>query len=193
MGDKGRPGSTCERRLQHGLESHGIREARPRRRGGHSMGDKGRPGPRASDASNTASKATEFEKRALARLGEEAETVVDPAVRRDLRSIPGRQSLDVRLRGQRSPAARHVVGRLPGAVLHLDRKGGRTARTREAVRRIERNGVERLEYPRAGRTHQAPKAVSGSAVGDGGDHGEGSPPGEGGVRAPACAGASMAG
>ena len=44
------------------------------------MGDKGRPGPRASDASNTASKATAFEKRALARLGEEAETVVDPAV-----------------------------------------------------------------------------------------------------------------
>ena len=44
------------------------------------MGDKGRPNPRASDASNTASKATAFEKRALARLGEEAETVVDPAV-----------------------------------------------------------------------------------------------------------------
>ena len=44
------------------------------------MGDKGRPDPRASDASNTASKATAFEKRALARLGEEAETVVDPAV-----------------------------------------------------------------------------------------------------------------
>ena len=44
------------------------------------MGEKNRPDPRASDTPDTPSKAATFEKRALARLAEEADTVVDPAV-----------------------------------------------------------------------------------------------------------------
>ena len=44
------------------------------------MGEKNRPDQRASDNPDTPLKAVMFEKRALARLAEEADTVVDPAV-----------------------------------------------------------------------------------------------------------------
>ena len=44
------------------------------------MGDKSRSDRRAGDAADSSSRAANFERRALARLAEEAETVVDPAV-----------------------------------------------------------------------------------------------------------------
>ena len=44
------------------------------------MGDRSRPDPPASDTTDTLSKAATFERRALARLAEEADTEVDPAV-----------------------------------------------------------------------------------------------------------------
>ena len=44
------------------------------------MGEKDRPDPPASDAARKTSRAAAFETRALARLAEEAETAVDPAV-----------------------------------------------------------------------------------------------------------------
>ena len=50
------------------------------RRGRQSMGEENRPDQRAGDTPDTPSKAVAFEKRALARLAEEADTVVDPAV-----------------------------------------------------------------------------------------------------------------
>ena len=50
------------------------------RRGRQSMGENDRPDLRARDAARAPSRAAAFETRALARIAEEAETVVDPAV-----------------------------------------------------------------------------------------------------------------
>ena len=131
---------------------------------------------------------------ALARLAEEAETAVDPAVFAatfDLFRVANRLMYDFETTVHR-PLGMSWAG-FSGAVLHLDRRGGRTARARETLRGIQRDGIERAEHAGAGRPREPQTAVVGQARRHGRDHGAGPQPGEGGVRASARARASMAG